>query len=149
MTLIDKVNEISKKLITVGDLLYMGDIVRDIDGKLRMEDGGVVLNTIHEDGATIGIAKYKHKGDIYPDHIHKDSVQFIIQVKGRTGVTIEGGYRILDPGACMAVPIGVSHSLCSLDDGSEQIYINVPAEKFYDKNTNGGTDSMPESRMEK
>jgi len=123
---------VKQKLVTVGDLLAIGEIVRN--GNKLSIDGGTTLETIHDENATVGIAKYKRRGDTYVEHVHMDSIQYIIQIKGKVGVTMSGGYRILETGACMSIPMGVPHSVYALEDDSMQVYINIPAEKYYSRN---------------
>ena len=73
-----------------------------------------------------------HKeGDVWPEHCHKDSVEYVIVTHGTFLLKIEGMPRIMRKGECASIGLGVRHSVTAIDGESRMLGICIPPEKCY------------------
>ncbi|HUS87964.1 MAG TPA: cupin domain-containing protein [Desulfosporosinus sp.] len=128
----DKIKEISKTLESVDDLVRAGTYIRVSEDTLIATDKVQLTTLFDMDECLVGLGVFKKAGDTLPKHKHEGVVQYLIQFIGKCSVSFDhGGYRILDVGECVKIPKGELHSVTSLSDQSQQIFICVPAEKGY------------------
>jgi len=124
---------VSKRLDVISDL-FSGSpkekIVPTLDGFIYSET--VKAKTIYQSAdMTVTVGEYALQGDVWPDHNHSDSVEFLIVGRGMFLLKIEGTPRIMKKGDCASIPAGVKHSVMALSDGSSIVGICVPPEKAY------------------
>lgn len=66
----------------------------------------------------------------FPEHIHSDSVEYLICVRGSALFVMEGGVqRILNEGDCASIPPNREHFSKPLEDGTKIAYVCVPHDK--------------------
>lgn len=129
--LLDKLNGIKAKQNTVDELLKLGYFLKTSDGNIKVNN--VILNTIYENKAQIGIGIHKNVGDVVIDHCHNGIKEFLIIESGSVLLKIEGNLRIMRVADCAVIPEGVEHSVTALEDNTRVIYICIPPEKAYSK----------------
>lgn len=130
MTTLDKLRNVGKALRSVEELLDDGVFSRYFDGKMKA--GEAVFSFLSEtDDYTIGIATFAKRGDVLPWHKHDRVIQYLIQAVGRTGLSMEGGYRVLEERECARVDESMGHSCVALTDNAVQIFVCVPREQGY------------------
>jgi quercetin dioxygenase-like cupin family protein len=101
------------------------------------EDGFVLANTIEahtilqsgDVSVTQGI--WAKAGDIWPEHLHKSSVEYLIVARGRFLIKLGDVPRTMGMGECASVPMGLKHSVIAIEDNSQMIGICVPPEYAY------------------
>ena len=80
---------------------------------------------------TITIGTWGKEGDLWPDHCHADSLEFLIVTRGNFLVKIGSIPRFMGRGECATVPLGKNHSVTSLEKDSQMIGICIPPEMAY------------------
>ena len=107
-----------------------GTIKYKKDGHLSVPGGDWITEVIYDaNEVVIGITKVPNKDSIFPSHIHPTQVQYMIVTKGKIGLTLDGGYRVLSVKECASISEGIEHSAKSLEDDSHFVHITVPADK--------------------
>ena len=101
------------------------------------EDGFVLANsieahTIYNNGnSSITTGMWKKAGDLWPEHSHKESIEYLIVESGKFMVRIGDIPRVVYKGECVSMQIGVRHSVTALEDNSSMLGICVPPERAY------------------
>jgi mannose-6-phosphate isomerase-like protein (cupin superfamily) len=63
-------------------------------------------------------------------HVHKHSIEYLIVVKGRILLNIDGrDVRVVREGECCAVEAGVLHHSKPLTDDTKLVYVCIPEDK--------------------
>jgi mannose-6-phosphate isomerase-like protein (cupin superfamily) len=128
MSLTDSIATIKQKQRTIDDLLSAGDIKSvGVNGTSRW-----VLDPLYQDGdCSIGFVYCSDVsvGD-FPEHIHEDSKEYLIVVKGRIILNIDGeNCREIGEGGCASIPAGAVHHSKPLEPDTKLAYICVPCDK--------------------
>jgi len=129
--MLELIEAIKTKLVTVQELLKAGEIIRLSDTSLKSRDA--ILTTIFDtDDCLVGHAVYNKIGDSTPFHKHVGITQYLLQYKGKIAVDFENGsYRVVDVGGCVKLEPNELHRVTGLTKDAEQIFICIPAEKGY------------------
>ena len=98
-----------------------------IDGNIGVD----IVTVFQTEESTILYGIWKKANSCYPDHFHGESLEYLIVDKGRFTVKTAFGFRVLSKGDCMSLPIGVGHSVTSLEDDSRLMAICIPPEPAY------------------
>lgn len=114
------------------------DVQQTIDTLLSSQkvvvDGGKCINTwsIEEvytgKDCNFGFAYSDIDGkSTFPLHIHADSIEYLICVKGSVRLTIADKVtRILNTGDCASIPPGSLHTTTPLEPASKLVYVCIP-----------------------
>lgn len=128
--ILDVVNKRLDNIKTLFDGVPAEDFTPTMDGFVYSET--VKAKTIFQtDDTTVTVGEWTKNGDLWPDHSHKDSVEYLIVIRGTFLLKIDEIPRIMKKGECASLPVGVKHSCTSLEDGSSIIGICIPPEKAY------------------
>ena len=128
---IDVVNErldaLSLMLVNSSDLKYMTPKYAGF-----IYDNSIDITTMFQSNTTtITLGVWHKKSQIYPEHSHKDSIEYLICLNGSFSVKFSFCNRIVKKGECVSLPVNVIHSCTSLEDESEMLAICIPPEKAY------------------
>jgi mannose-6-phosphate isomerase-like protein (cupin superfamily) len=95
-------------------------------------DDSIVAATVYQtDDVTVTKGIWLHANVDWPLHCHVDSAEYLIVTAGSFLVNINGVEKILAKGECQVVPLGVKHSVRSLEDNSKMLGICIPPEIAY------------------
>jgi len=120
------VNRLKKRQITIDKLLDSEEIhLKGKNGNLTWK-----LDVMYQrKDCSLGFASCKQSGGIgtFPMHVHKDSAEYLICVRGSVLFSMEDGIqRILNEGDCASIPPNREHSTKALDDDTKLVYVCVP-----------------------
>lgn len=129
---IDLVNE---KLKNVAKILSHPD--QDLNIVTTKPEGILFNNTIdlttiyqnNEITITYGIWKFAHHA--MPEHIHHDSLEYLICTKGSVAIKIAENIYTLKVGDYFMIAKGINHLVTSLEDDTMVFAICIPPEKAY------------------
>ena len=127
-SVLDSLQKTNGKLATLNSLLEAGE-AKLFNGKLNFNK--VEIKTIHAERASISIGIWKKQGDRYPNHVHENTIEYLICTKGSFGLSLPHGYRIINYKDCASIPENMIHSVVALEDDSEMIGICVPSDEAY------------------
>jgi quercetin dioxygenase-like cupin family protein len=108
-----------------------------IDKIMPTVDGFVYSDTVRAvtiyqtDDITATVGEWALQGDVWPDHEHTDSLEYLIIISGMFMLKLEGVPRIMEKGDCASIPPGLKHSVTALCDGSSILGVCIPPEKAY------------------
>lgn len=92
----------------------------------------VKAKTIYQnEDVTVTIGEWALNGDVWPEHKHEGSLEYLIVTKGKIILTVGNVTRVMKKGECASLPIGVVHSAAAVEDGTSLIGICIPPEKAY------------------
>jgi len=95
-------------------------------------DKDIDIDTIYEsENVTITRGIWHKAGQIYPNHKHAQSVEYLICTEGKFIVNFLYGTRLMSQGECMTIPLGVDHSVIPMEDESKMLGICIPPEIAY------------------
>ena len=103
-------------------------------GGFGIANGAVEILTVFQtEDITVTRGVWAKKGDAFPIHCHKESIEYLIVTKGKFCVKFNDGVgsRILGRGECASIPLGMQHSSIAMEDGSEMFAVCVPPERAY------------------
>jgi quercetin dioxygenase-like cupin family protein len=135
-TLSENITHISRKQKTIDALLGAGDLK-----KKNGDNSGWVLEPIHSDkDCDMGLVYIDTvEAGRCKDHIHEESVEYLVVVKGSILFNIDGtDVRIVEEGEMATVPPGRLHHSKPLEDGTKLAYICVPRDPGMTKLISGG-----------
>lgn len=95
-------------------------------------DGSVKAKTVYQtDNVTVTVGEWSLSGDVWPEHKHTESIEYLIVFKGKAILTVGNVNRVMRQGECASLPAGVIHSCTSIEDGTSIVGICIPPEKAY------------------
>lgn len=115
---------IHKRQRTIDDMLANGILSKE-DTHFENEQKTVDVDILYQHEGTIGVGSCGDKA-VMPEHAH-DSTHYLICLCGRFVIKFDGGVRILSPGDCVSVPVGMPHTTQCIRKG-KLVFINVPAD---------------------
>ena len=122
--MLKQLEEIAQKQVTIDALLEAGDIK-----KRNGDNSGWTLEPLYsKEDCDLGFVHIdKIEAGRCPDHIHEDSVEYLIVVSGEILFNVEGrDLRKVKEGEVAVVPAGLSHHSKPLADNTKLVYVCVP-----------------------
>ena len=114
-------------------------VLFDIEnGDLEVEKNGFNIskyaeaNCLFENpdvNVTLGV--WKKDKVTWPNHSHANIEEYLIVTRGRFILHLDEAVRIMERGECARIPVGVVHSVISLEDDSQMLGICIPPESAY------------------
>ena len=123
-TILQELEAIAKKQMTIDALLEAGDIK-----KRNGDNSGWTLEPLYSgEDCDIGFVRIdKVEAGRCPDHIHEDSVEYLIVLRGEILFNVEGrDLRTVREGEVAVVQAGLTHHSKPLTDDTKLAYICVP-----------------------
>jgi quercetin dioxygenase-like cupin family protein len=125
---LDKVYQTSLNISKV----FAANELRKLNGGGVIElDKQVVLKTIWKENCSITWGKWEKAGAKFTEHLHEDSIEYLICISGSFSVSFGKYIRILKIGECVSLPKKAAHSVTALEDNSQMMGICVPEEPAY------------------
>ena len=131
-----KIDKVNKKLDLFKNLFSM-----DIKNTDLMRDNYLSLNNIEirsiyqDDTLNIVVGLYKFDKTTFHEHVHENSVEYLIVTKGEFLVKFGNNTsRELKRGDLAVIKQNEKHTVIALEDNSEMFAICIPPEKAYRKN---------------
>jgi len=132
--LTEQMDSIKKKQATIDDLLSNGNLILSGNGEKVKCTKWVLKPIYQEDDCSVGFVTIDKK-EIGPcdNHIHKDSIEYLIVVKGSLLLNLGGrDVRIVREGECASIGAGIQHFSTPLEDDTKMIYACIPRDKGMD-----------------
>ena len=123
-TILKELISIARKQRTIDALLEAGDIK-----KRNGDNSGWTLEPLSSDKeCDIGFVRIESvESGRCPDHVHEDSIEYLIVVRGAILFNIEGrDVRTVHEGEVCVVPPGAVHHSKPLEDDTKMVYVCVP-----------------------
>lgn len=130
-----KIDAVNKRLDALGHMLVNSSILTKFIPKFAgfdFAEHSIEVTTIFQtENITVTLGIYHIKDVEYPEHCHKESVEYLIVMKGSFLIKFGRGSRIVAKGECVSLNIGCLHTCTALENESEILAICVPPEKAY------------------
>jgi len=128
---LELLDRVEKRARTIQSIIDAGEI-KAHGNTSTMKETKIKFKTVYEtDHVTVTPAFWECKGQRFISHTHANSKEYLICVRGRFLISIEGGQRVIGVGECVSIPKGTMHDGVSLEDNSEIVAVCIPAEEGY------------------
>jgi len=126
------INKVTKRLDILADLFQLSkDKIIETPEGFNLNNL-IEVKTLFQNGSTtISLGIWKKRNVNWPTHIHKNSIEYLVVIKGKFLLKIDEEVRSMVKGDCASIPLGVKHSCVSLEDDSQIIGICIPPEEAY------------------
>lgn len=120
-----KIDSIREAQATIDTLLASKSVV--VDGGKSVDTWSIEELYAQED-CNLGFAYSDIGGRThFPMHVHADSIEYLICVRGRLLLNIENKVtRVMNVGDCASIPVGVTHNTTPLEPYSKLVYVCIP-----------------------
>jgi mannose-6-phosphate isomerase-like protein (cupin superfamily) len=137
--IIEIIKENSKKIEKATNRLdCLATLFNAPESKFTTKNGGfcyednIEASTVFQtEDTTVTLAIWKKAQAVYPVHCHKDSVEYLMVIKGSFLLKFGGAVRIMSKGECASIPAGVDHTVTSLEGDSQMLAVCIPPEIAY------------------
>ena len=126
---VDLLTTIKGNFKTISDLLDQKVMVTDIKEATK---AWLLQPLYSNDRCSVGLVSVAKK-DLGPceEHIHPDSVEYLIITKGCLLVNMMNqNLKILGEGDCISIPAKTPHYSIPMEDDTQMIYVTVPKDHF-------------------
>jgi quercetin dioxygenase-like cupin family protein len=129
---VDLLTTIRGNFKTITDLLDRKTMVTDCKEAYK----AWLLQPLYEnDKCSVGLVSVAKK-ELGPceEHIHPDSVEYLIITKGRLLINMMNqNLKILGEGECVSIPARTPHYSVPMEDDTQMIYVTVPKDPYIPK----------------
>jgi quercetin dioxygenase-like cupin family protein len=129
-----KIDAVNKRLDALGHMLVDSSALKHLTPKYAgfVYDDSIDITTVFQsDNCTVTLGVWHKKDQSYPEHCHKESIEYLICMQESFIVKFDKYTRIISKGECVSVPINMVHSCIPLEDESEMFGICIPPEPAY------------------
>ena len=131
-----KIDAVNKRLDALGHMLVNSAVIKKFVPKFagfNFADNSIEVTTVFQtDNVTVTLGIYHKKNIEYPEHCHKDSVEYLIPMKGSFLVKFDNkNTATISKGENVLMQIGCLHTCTALEDESELLAICIPPEVAY------------------
>jgi quercetin dioxygenase-like cupin family protein len=130
-----KIDAVNKRLDALGHMLVNSSAVTKFIPKFAgfdFAEHSIEVTTVFQtENITVTLGIYHIKNVEYPEHCHKESIEYLIVMKGVFLIKFGKGSRIISKGECVSLDIDCLHTCTALENESEIIAICVPPELAY------------------